>query len=949
MKIQLTRLLLFFCAMGFAQSSIKGKVTDDTAMSLPGASIIIVGEKVGTTADNDGNFTLSTQKNPPFTIEVSSIGFKSSRVNITSKNQTVTVSLTEDNQELGEVVVSASRAPERILESPVTIERMGMKEVKNTTSPTFYEGLENMKEVHFNTSSFNFKSINTRGFATIANTRFMQLVDGMDNSSPALNFVLGNLIGLNDLDVHSVELLPGASSALYGANAFNGILFMNSKNPFEYQGISAYVKRGITNQETAGTNEFLDFGVRAAWAFTPHLAVKANFTSMRATEWIAADDRDVNGGAVGFDLNPNYEGLNVYGGTARANMKDVGQALVNAGVLTNPNIVNLLPNEFVARTGYREQDLNDNQINNTKFDASVHVRPWATSSNDYWKSLEIVAQHKIGIGNTVYQGGSRYALRNFGMNQTRAEITHKNFFIRGYLSAEDAGDSYDMRFAAINMNRIWKPDATWFGQYVGAYAQASGLNPLFPQADLHAFARSVADQGRFLPGTPEYANALATVRESADVLNGAKFIDRSKIWHSDWNYNFRDQIKVVDLQVGGSYRSYVLNSEGTIFTDGDGPIRYDEYGLYTQVQKKFMEDRLKFTGSIRYDKSELFDGQFSPRVSLVYSAGERKNHNFRASFQTGFRNPTTQDLFIGLNVGPRALVGSAASNLTRYTETFSTTNSAFPLSLAGAGIVGSNAVTISGVNAYTNAFTAQSVDAFRLSGNASDLVAVSTNLVKPEQVKAFEVGYKSSIKGFMIDINGYYNLYNDFLSGARVVTTLYGTAGNDLTNQANVDAITALGNRDARTFDLYTNSTAEISSYGVGLGLSKKVYKDFELTASYNYAAFDFDESKDPAFRPSFNTPEHRTKFGINNDNLFKNFGFGINGRWWSEYEWQSTFGDGMIPSTFVLDAQLSYAIPSLKSVIKLTGSNIGNNDYLQVIGAGRIGQIYTLGITINP
>ena len=84
-------------------------------------------------------------------------------------------------------------------------------------------------------------------------------------------------------------------------------------------------------------------------------------------------------------------------------------------------------------------------------------------------------------------------------------------------------------------------------------------------------------------------------------------------------------------------------------------------------------------------------------------------------------------------------------------------------------------------------------------------------------------------------------------------------------------------------------------------------------------------------------------------DNLFKNFGFGINGRWWSEYEWTSTFADGMIPSTFVLDAQMSYAIPSLKSVIKLTGSNIGSNDYLQVIGAGRVGQIYTLGISINP
>ena len=941
MKCQLTKLLLLFCAMGFAQSSIKGKVTDELAMPIPGASIVIVGESVGTTADNDGSFTLSTQKNPPFTIEISSIGFASKRFDIRSKNQNVSASLSEDNQELGEVVVSASRAPERILESPVTIERMGMKEVKNTTAATFYEGLENLKEVHFNTSSFNFKSINTRGFATVANTRFMQLVDGMDNSSPALNFVLGNLIGLSDLDVQSVELLPGASSALYGANAFNGILFMNSKNPFDYQGISAYVKRGITQHDIAGSNEYLDFGVRAAWAFTPHFAAKANFTHMRATEWIAGDERSITSGGIGHDINPNYDGLNFYGDEISTNIKTVGAGLAAAGLIPAA-AVNLLPNENVSRTGYREQDLNDNKISNTKFDVSLHLRPWATSSNAYWKELEVIAQHKIGLGNTVYQGANRYGLRNFFMNQTRAEIKNKNFFVRGYLTHEDAGDSYDMRFAAWNVNRQWKDDRTWFGQYAGAYIQASGLNPNLPQNDLHSFARSVADAGRYVPGSQEFANALSTVRQSADFTNGALFKDQSRIWHSDWNYNFKDDIKFVDLQVGGSYRSYVLNSEGTIFTDYDGKIRYDEYGLYTQVQKKFMDDRLKFTGSVRYDKSELFNGQFSPRVSFVYSAGEKKNHNFRASFQTGFRNPTTQDLFIGLNLGPFALIGSAASNLDRYIETYSTTNSNFPLSAAGATLIGSTSLSISGRNAYTNSYTIPSVQAFAASGNPADLVAANVSIVKPEQVKAFELGYKSTIKGFNIDINGYYNIYNDFMSTARVIAPLYGQVGSLLSFQA-------LANGDRRVFQVYTNTDVEIPSYGVGVGLSKKVYKDFEVSANYNWARFEFDQDKDPTFVAGFNTPEHRAKFGINNDNLFKNFGLGINGRWWSEYEWQSSFADGIIPSTFVLDAQMQYAIPSLKSVIKVTASNIGNNDYLQVIGAGRIGQIYTLGISINP
>ncbi len=105
--------------------------------------------------------------------------------------------------------------------------------------------------------------------------------------------------------------------------------------------------------------------------------------------------------------------------------------------------------------------------------------------------------------------------------------------------------------------------------------------------------------------------------------------------------------------------------------------------LIHKLTKKFMEDRLKFTGSVRYDKSKNFEGNFSPRVSLVYSAGERKNHNFRGSFQTGFRNPTTQDQYIGFNVGNAVLIGSAPDNLTRFTETL-------PISANGQVFTGGN-------------------------------------------------------------------------------------------------------------------------------------------------------------------------------------------------------------------------------------------------------------------
>lgn len=952
MKSYLVILTLFFCSLTFAQTAITGVVSDAKKQPIPGANVKITGASSNASTDVDGKFTLNAAK-LPCTLEISSVGYASQKVSVTSASQPIAVSLKDEETQLNEIVVSASRTPERVLESPVTIERMGLAQIKNTTAATYYDGLENLKEVHFNTSSFSFKSINTRGFATVSNTRFMQLVDGMDNSSPALNFVLGNLIGISELDVASVELLPGASSALYGANAFNGILFMNSKSPFTSPGLSTYFKYGQTSQEAAGVNDYFDAGIRAAHVFNKYFAAKANFTFMKASEWIANDKRNVVGGGVytdptniGHDVNQNYDGLNSYGDEVTTFISNVGQ---------------------VSRSGYMEKDLNDNNINNVKADFSLHFKPF---DNDF----EIILQSKFGTGNTIYQGANRYALKNFYMNQNRIEIKGKNFFARAYMTDEDAGDSYDMRFAAWNINRAAKPDTNWFTDYARAYQLSSavlGLNGY----DASNYARTFADTNvspilnltpyvdpnnpsaptlpRFLPGTPEYKNALSTISQDPDFTKGAKFTDHSKIYHSDVNYNLRDVVKVADLQVGGSFRKYVMDSEGSIFTDYDAPLTYTEYGMYTQVQKKLMDDRLKFTGSIRYDKSKNFDGSFSPRLAFVYSAGANKNHNIRLSYQTGFRNPTTQDQYIGLDLGPFALIGSAPENLDRYVETRT-------LSAAGQALTGVGSVSLSGQNAYYNSYTSPSVAAFAAAPKstpaelqaAANLLQVATpGLVKPEQVQAVELGYRSSIEDVSVDINGYYNMYKDMLSTSNVIAPYYGDVNVpiNLGDQTTLGPLSALSNGDRRVYQVYTNSKATLDSYGFGIGLGKKIFGNYELSANYNWADYTYDDSKDPGFEGGFNTPKHRVKASLGNPRLFKNFGFNTNVRWNTAYTWQSSFIDGDVPENTVVDAQITYGIPSMKSVFKLGANNLMGKDYLQVIGAGAIGQLWYASWTINP
>ncbi|RED50500.1 TonB-dependent receptor [Seonamhaeicola aphaedonensis] len=935
MKTIIPLLLLLFCFSIHSQTTISGSVKDNNGQPLPGANILIIGTSSGTVTDFDGNFTLTYSQNPPFTVQASSVGFETDTQEVTSNNQTLNFVLNEGTS-LDEVVISASRTPERIFESPVTVERFGINEIKNTASADFYDGLENLKGVDVNVNSLTFKSVNTRGFATFANNRFMQLVDGMDNSTPALNFPIGNLVGMIDIDVQSVEILPGAASALYGANAFNGILFMRSKNPFDHHGISAYYKQGITSQESAGDNDYKDFGIRAAHKFSDKFAAKVNFGYLQGTDWMATSEEDKLN--RGFDrTNPDYDGINIYGDDESLNMTLVADGLVAAGLLPQA-LADLVPSQDVSRTGYNERYLTDYNAESVKADWGLYFRPWA---NDF----EIQYVGKVGVGTTIYQGANRYNINGFFQQQHKLEFRNNNFFLRGYVVTDKAGDSYDMSFTGRNINRAWKDDLVWHGEYVGTYAQAfAGLIPNVPAGNVdaaHAIARQIADMGRFEPGTPEFEAAFNRSINDPDLATGSKFQDQSKYYHADANYNFGHLWEFAEVQIGGSYRQYSLNSFGTIYTDTDGPIDYSEYGLYTQIQKNMELNEtmdLKLTGSIRYDKSEFFDGFFSPRFSAGLTVNE--NHNIRASVQTGFRNPTTQDLFIGLNSGRAILIGSAPDNLDRYTNNY-------PVSLAGQlGFGQPSTITQTGRVAYENSYTVNSLLQLLATGDPSVLASpnaiANPDVVKPEQITSYEVGYRGKLNNFTVDFSAYYNSYKNFLTQPLVVSPFYGTVGD------NSLSVAAIANGDFQIYSTYTNSSADVNSYGASLGLSTKVFGNFDLSGNYTYAKLDFDQEANPNLTTNFNTPEHRVKASFGNTNVFKNFGFNVAWRWSDNYFWESSFGTGAVPAYHVLDAQINLKVPSFKSTFKAGATNLLGDEYTQAFGTGFIGSMYYVSWTIN-
>lgn len=682
-------LLCLVSISAMAQTRIAGKVTDDARKeSLAGISIAVKGKVIGTITDTKGNFALTTNTARPFTIAITGVGFQPQEFTINNDETNLNISLKEQVLVGQEVVVSASRVEESVLKSGVTVEKMDLRAIQSTPSTDFYGGLSNIKGIDVATQGLLFKSINMRGFGATGNPRTVQLIDGMDNSAPGLNFPVDNIVGIPEQDVESVEILPGAASALYGPNAIQGLILLTSKSPFLYQGLSANVKTGVmsaSNRATANTG-FYDASIRYAKAFNNKLAFKVNLSYIKAKDWEATNYTNLNAapGTTGGNPDPNrgagtainYDGMNVYGDENQQNLQTVTTGIINS-TATPAALRTLLqtglgagqiPNSSISRTGYAESALVDYDTKSLKIGGAVHYR--------ITDKIEAIGQVNYGFGTTVYTSNGRYSLRDFSLTQGKVELRGDNFTLRAYTTQERSGKSYTAGLASVYLNEAWKPSTTWYPQYAIAYATARGAGQAEDAA--HLTARGVADQGRPLPGTDAYNTLYERVRTSSiSSGQGGAFLDKSNLYHAEGVYNFKNQIKFADLLVGANVRQYQLGSEGTLFADQvegrDGRININEYGAFAQVSKSLLDNHLKLTGSTRYDKNQNFKGQFTPRVSAVATFGD---HNFRVSYQTGFRIPTTQNQYIDLQTPQARLVGGLPEFYERYNlaNSYSRTN-----------------------------------------------------------------------------------------------------------------------------------------------------------------------------------------------------------------------------------------------------------------------------------
>ncbi|QRQ99778.1 TonB-dependent receptor plug domain-containing protein [Dyadobacter sandarakinus] len=819
---------------------------------------------------------------------------------------------------LQEVVVTASRLTESILVSPVSVQKINRESIALSPAISFFDGLENAQGIHMITPSLGFKVLNARGFSNTTNVRFAQLVDGMDVQSPHIGGAIGNALGPTDLDIANIEILPGTASALYGMNTVNGLANFFTKNPFTSEGLSIQQKTAVNhiNDRQSNAKPFSETTVRFAKVISPKWAFKVNGAFTKGYDWIASDQTELNANAnrstnlFGTD-NPAQDPVNGYG-----NESSNRRTIALAG-----------RNYVVARTGYQEMNVVSYDLQNVKADAGIYYKVAQDAVLTY-------SYHFSELDN-VYQRANRFRLQDYRLQQHALQYQSGSIQAKLYINSENTGKSYNLRSMAENMDRSFKPDNVWYTDFTNGFNQA--LTGESSVADALREARGIADAGRYQPGTPAFNQQLKKLQDINNWDAGAALRVKASLVHGEIQVNLTENylqsLKTkydLDLLAGADHRTYIIVPDGNYFINPEQGqegknINYSKTGAFISVSKGLFQSRLKLGAILRADKNDYFKTTFNPRFSAVYSPVH--HHNIRASFQSGYRFPSIFEAYSNVNSGGVKRVGG--------------------LPVMSRGIF-ENAWLATSISAFQTAVLADInqaglTQAAAIEKNKGLLRKNPYTYLKPEHARTWEAGYKGLFLNNSLYANAdvYLSRFSNFIAQANMNVP-------DATNEAAIPA--ALYTRATQAqYRMYTNSRSVIDNFGFSAGLNYQWHKTLILAANTTFSKLRNTENQD-GLEDGFNTPKWIYNISVSKKNLAKNMDATLAYRWQSKYLSQTFLVSGQVPAYSSLDAQLSYHIPLIRSLVKLGATNILNHYYNSFLGGPSIGGMYyvSVGYGIN-
>ncbi|MEN0006983.1 MAG: TonB-dependent receptor [Bacteroidota bacterium] len=389
-----TLLLLLLVSTGlFAQTgTVKGIVTDVEGEPLVLATLTVVEKTKGATTGANGEYSLTLAEGM-YTLSVSYIGFVSEEKAVTVKaGETVTVDFAlEAGADLDVVVVSGSKKPEKLTESPATIETIFAREIEEYAGNPG-ELIARQKGVDYFRAGIATPAFNIRGFNSNFNSKNLQVTDGRFSTLIATGLPLGPLNTSIKEDIERVEVILGPNATLYGPNAHNGLLNTITKDPRTSEGTIAAINPGVS-----GDGEFfLSTRLRHAQVLSDKFAYKIMGEYTQATEFEWSDSVFIDRvGAFDDDGNPIPDGV---------------------------------------QEGYNEFEL-DPEVNFTRAEAAFYYTPV--------DDLDII--FNAGYSNSNYLSPTnvgRNQIKDWSVNYYQLRLSGKNFFAQAYYTQSRTDSTY---------------------------------------------------------------------------------------------------------------------------------------------------------------------------------------------------------------------------------------------------------------------------------------------------------------------------------------------------------------------------------------------------------------------------------------------------------------------------------------------------------------------------
>jgi len=939
-------------------TGIEGTVLDASdGSALIGANVAVraagTDELAGGTATNpDGRFTVTGLDPGDYLVEVRFVGYQAEQREVTVERGSLTrltIEMDFQTASLEQVVVSASRRQEKILDAPASISVLEPQDIQAEVSASSVEVLRATPGVDMAQTGIDRREVVIRGFNEAFSGSAFVLTDYRQASVPSLGVNVHSIMPNMAVDVERVEVVRGPGSALYGPGVTSGVIHYFTKDPFSYPGTTIAVQ--------GGSRQFFGLQGRHAGVIGENLGYKITGQFARANDWQldpgdAPDLAEIQRYRVYQDVNdPDLDGrefeVDDFDGDgedeARLRRKELYQKLNVNGLLqykTGDNTTISLNAGYSELTGVVQSGIGTLQAEGFGY---TYGQLRLQSGGLFAQSF--VNLNDAGTETFVYGGGN--LVRDQGI-QINNQVQY-DFILESISTQFITGADSDITIPRTNEQIVGRNEDDDRIEEYGAYAQST--------TDLsEKFALTLAARA-------DYNNVVEAVQFSPRAALVFKATP-SNTFRGSYNRSFSSpgtNSLFLDVEAqrqtlgnappGAGFESFDLVFQGLGAADG---YTFEEFRSGRREVRFFIP-----TGQDPFDFGNLVNLETYP-VAAVYGA-TAQGFNPEGEF-TGALGELSDQALQAYAQLLGALAQDAASG---------------PLALASE----SEGEVVLGIPNDNSPLGYRVVDG-----------PVDIAPIEQTTTQTFEIGYKGVLGDrLIVQADGYYEIKRDFigplviesplaylsptgfvaadvqariasdpqsggafqqfvqasgLSQQDAIELLAGTFGSTPTGVVQPDQDVLTGNPlergDVGGFLSYRNF-GEVAYYGADISLTLQATDALSIFANASFISDDFFDNEEldetnTSLSLALNAPPFKFKSGFDY-RLDNGFSFGMTSNYVEGFPVDTGPYVGEVESYFLLDARVGYDLPQVPGLsVNVTGKNILNNEHREFAGAPELG-----------